>query len=57
MAEFLRDFLDEVVVVACELERGEGGVPALKVCAFEPCGFEGRVPVPQPIEIDILEED
>lgn len=57
MAEFLRDFLDEVVVVTGSFASGEGEMAGLKIIGFNPCEEEARVPIPQSIEIEALEED
>jgi hypothetical protein len=57
MAEFLRDFLDEVVVVTASLATRDGEVAGLKVLAFEPLEDEAWVPIPQSIEMEAVEED
>lgn len=57
VARFLRDFLDEVVVVFGEFDRGEGGEDALRVRAFEPCDMEGWVPAPRSMDLDGWDED
>lgn len=57
VARFLRDFLDEVVVVFGELDGTEGGEAALQVRAFEPCDMDGWVPAPRSMDFDDWDED